>query len=159
MARKKTPPRDPLREYPDPTPVATPVTFRGMPTQVDEVKAYFQEWSRTEAENNHVETIEEANDFSIFDEEDEDFFHSLTPYEMHDVLETETQAQLRDEETERFLSEAEQVGSGNTDPDVPGASQTPDQDARQSAPDEEPDPTEDPAPFAQPERQRRDRTA
>lgn len=141
MARKKNPPKDPLREYPDPTPVATPVNFRGMPTQVDEVKAYFEEWSRTQAEQNHVETIEEANDFSIYDEEDDDFFHSLTPYEMHDMLETETQAQLRDEETERLLSEAEQVGSENTDSDKAGASPTPDQDARQSAPLEEPDPT------------------
>lgn len=80
--------RDPAKEYPDQTPIATPVSFNGKPAYKDEVKHFLTEWSRTQAEQQHVETIEEANDFFLPEEDndDEDFF-SLTPtvYEMHEI--------------------------------------------------------------------------
>lgn len=136
MARKVRAVRDPMREWPDPTPVATPVSFRGMPTQVDEVKRYFEEWSRANAEANHVETLEEANDFSIQDEEDDDFFHGLTPYEMHDLYETEVaNGQMEDQEGS-LEPEAESAESNETADQ--GANSNPDSSHDQSAPDAEP---------------------
>lgn len=75
--------RHPHKEYPDQTPVAAPVKFRGRPGQVDQVRAYIDNWSRTNAEDAHVETIEEANNFDINDPDDEDFFPpDFTPYEL-----------------------------------------------------------------------------
>ncbi len=53
----------------------------------DQMKNFMQAWSLDQAEANHVETIEEANDFNI-GEEDEDFFPpKLTVYEMHENAE------------------------------------------------------------------------
>lgn len=87
-------------EYPDPTPVATPVTFRGKSVPHQDMARFMQEWSRAKAEAEHVETFEEANDFEIYDPEDNDFFHDLTPYEMLDMPEIEEADQGRLEQNQ-----------------------------------------------------------
>ena len=65
----------------------TPVTYRGSAVQPNDMKSFMAEWSLSQAEANHVETIEEANDFDIQDEEDEDFLQNFTVYEMHEIAE------------------------------------------------------------------------
>ncbi len=52
-----------------------------------------QEWSLTQSEHNHVETLEEANDFNIGPEDDDFFDHNpqVTVYEMHDQAEENLQ--------------------------------------------------------------------
>jgi len=66
---------------------STPVTFNNHNMPKNQMKSFMDEWSLTQAELNHVETIEEANDFEIYDEEDNDFFKNQTVYEMHDQAE------------------------------------------------------------------------
>lgn len=90
--RKLKLPRDPNKEYPDPTPVAHLITFNGKPAPEQDVKRFMAEWSRANAEANHVETEEEANDFDIDDDESDDFFHNFTPYEMHEMHEIPQEA-------------------------------------------------------------------
>ena len=65
----------------------TPVQFWGSSVYPDQMKNFMEEWSLRQAEENHVESIEEANDFNIQDEEDEDFFQGYTVYEMHEIAE------------------------------------------------------------------------
>ncbi len=65
----------------------TPVKFRGHNMQADQMKNFMSEWSLYQAEANHVETIEEANDFSIPDDDSEDFLQNVTVYEMHEMAE------------------------------------------------------------------------
>ncbi len=67
----------------------TPVSFKGNNMPASQMHQFMEEWSLTQAESNHVETIDEANDFDIFDDDD-DFFEktpNLTVYEMHDQAE------------------------------------------------------------------------
>lgn len=82
--------RLPGKEYPHQKQTHTPVSFGGRDLFPSEAKQLIQEWSAQQAEANHVETLEEANDFEIpgFEmEEDEDFFQNLTVYEMHEQME------------------------------------------------------------------------
>ena len=65
----------------------TPVKFRGSSVQPNDMKSFMDEWSLRQAEANHVETLEEANDFNINDEGDEDFLEPFTVYEMHEIAE------------------------------------------------------------------------
>lgn len=51
------------------------------------MEKFMREWSARKAELEHVETFEEANDFEVYDPEDDDFFHDVTPYELHDMPE------------------------------------------------------------------------
>ena len=51
-----------------------------------EVQTFHQmanELSLSLEEANHIETIEEANDFNIPDDDSEDFLNNVTVYEMH----------------------------------------------------------------------------
>jgi hypothetical protein len=68
-----------------------PISFRNRPVDQGDFRSFMAEWSLRNAEENHVETIEEANDFEIFDEEEEDFLANLTVYEMHDMAEENLQ--------------------------------------------------------------------
>lgn len=117
--------RDPRKEYPDQTPVSTPIRFRGRYGDPNQVRAYIEEWSRTQAENAHVETIEEANDFDINDPDDDDFFPpDFTPYELHEM-------QIDSTPDDQALAE-------NNETDDPGAPPTTkDQAHEQSAPVED----------------------
>lgn len=81
-------------EYPDPTPVSTPVSFRGKALPQADFRRFVHDWSQSQAEANHVETFEEANDFEVYDPEDHDFFHGMTPYEMHDMPEDTPDSRL-----------------------------------------------------------------
>lgn len=74
-----------------------------------------EEWSRLHAEENHVETIEEANDFGI-DEDDEDILHpSITVYEMHESAEDNLAVLEREQmEHEEYLKSLE-AESNETD--------------------------------------------
>ncbi len=68
---------------------STPVTFHSKNMPASQMHSFMEEWSLSQAENNHVETIEEANDFNLNDDDD-DFFTqipNLTVYEMHDQAE------------------------------------------------------------------------
>ena len=63
------------------------LTLRGKNLGAESFRDFMTEWSLRQAEANHVETIEEANDFNI-DEDDEDIIHpSLTVYEMQEAAE------------------------------------------------------------------------
>ena len=108
----------------------TPVTRRGQSVLPNDMKTFMEEWSLSRAEANHVETIEEANDFNLPpDPEDEDFFHGLTVYEMHEVAE-ENLALYNEQEKES------QVVPESNETDVPGELTT-DPAHDQSAPDEQ----------------------
>ena len=70
-----------------------------------ELQRMVRELSLAASEEAHIETLEEANDFGIEDdEEDQDFFHNLTVYEMHEAAEDNLalleQAQLNQEPAE-----------------------------------------------------------
>ena len=126
MTSKKTSrsDRDPFKEYNSQIPVATPVSFRGLPTQRDEFRKFMDEWSRDQAEANHVETIEEANDFDIGgEEEDDDFFEGITPYEMHEMqIDTEeaadpVDAAMTGSPAENNDSDDRATGTPETSPD------------------------------------------
>lgn len=74
------------REYPDQRPISTPVTFKGKNLYPDDAKRLLQELRLATYEDEYVETFEEANNFEIeAAEEDGDFFHDLTVYEMHEI--------------------------------------------------------------------------
>ena len=58
----------------------------GQDVPLSDFKAFMDSWSVNQAEVNHVETIEEANDFEIFDPEDDNIFPGeVTVYEMHEI--------------------------------------------------------------------------
>ena len=58
----------------------------GQDVPLSEFKEFMDSWSINQAEINHVETLEEANDFYIPEEEDEDIIPSdLTVYELHEI--------------------------------------------------------------------------
>lgn len=85
--------RDRRYEYPDPTPVATLVTYRGVAVQPNEMELFMRNFQLSESERQHTETFEEANDFDIEDPEDDAFFSTMTPYELLEVQEDETASQ------------------------------------------------------------------
>ena len=119
--------RDPRKEYPAQTKITTPVNF-GRSPYPDDFKSQLEEFSRMSAERNHVETIEEANDFGDMSQpEDEDFFEQTTVYEMHEI---------QAEAVEDTPEEAPQIDVAETpDSDVQGDLDFPEHD--QSAPDPE----------------------
>nr|UXQ88074.1 MAG: hypothetical protein [Microvirus sp.] len=81
-----------------------------MNTQQSDFQKMVNEWSTSQAELNHVETIEEANDFGIEeDAEDQDFFHNLTVYEMHEAAEDNLAAHQA-EQAEILLAESNEPG-------------------------------------------------
>ena len=51
-----------------------------------QMHSMIEEFSLSQAEKHHIETLEEANDFNIGDDDD-DFFKNQTVYEMHDQAE------------------------------------------------------------------------
>lgn len=109
------------------SPPTPPLRVRGHRSpDPHDVKNFIQEWSLSQAEANHVETIDEANDFSIHDEEDEDFFENLTVYEMHEATEDRL-----------ALMELEKQAETNETDDT-GAELNPDTTHDQSAPIEDP---------------------
>lgn len=85
----------------------TPVKFRGKPMQPDNLKNFMTEWSTSQAEANHVETIEEANDFKIPDDDSEDFLQNVTVYEMHEMAEDNL---VLLQETEAMVAESNETG-------------------------------------------------
>lgn len=126
------PKRDTRRfEYPDPTPVSTPVRFRGLSVPNQDFRQFMQEWSTSQAEANHVESFDEANDFEINDPEDYDFFHDVTPYEMQDLPE-DTQADRLDQDQSQ-VEKAESNETGPTGADLTSQHQN-DDPHDQSAP-------------------------
>lgn len=97
----------------------TPVSFKGSSVAPHQFQSFMTEWSLTQAEANHVETIDEANDFSIHDEEDNDFFNDLTVYEMHDQAEENLQLyneSLPPKEEEPEFQEEEKTDPPEADP-------------------------------------------
>ncbi len=90
-----------------------------------------EEWSLTQAEANHVETIEEANDFHLPEEDGDDFFEKATVYEMHD--QAEQNLQLFQDEELRLQQEAE---AESNETETPGDQTPPITEHDQSAPDE-----------------------
>nr|UXQ88022.1 MAG: hypothetical protein [Microvirus sp.] len=60
---------------------------RKISMEADNFQHMVNEWSLTNAEKLHVETIEEANDFEIPDDDSEDFLQNITVYEMHEMAE------------------------------------------------------------------------
>lgn len=114
----------------------TPGTYRGNSIQSQDMQSFMAEWSTTQAEANHVETIEEANDFEIYEEEDDFFQPTLTVYEMQEAAEDNL---LLLEEEQRRIAEAESNETG------PQGDPTPNPDHAQSAPVEPNSPLETPS--------------
>ncbi len=79
---------------------------------VDNFHNMVNEWSLTNAEQNHVETIEEANDFNIPDDDSEDFLQNVTVYEMHEAAEDNLQLL---EQNQKALAESNETGIGAQD--------------------------------------------
>ncbi len=93
----------------------TPVSFNHQNMPKNQLHSFMEEWSLTQAEKNHVETIEEANDFSI-NNDDDDFFTqipNLTVYEMHD--QAEENLQLYNESLPPENEQETQAESNETD--------------------------------------------
>ena len=90
----------------------------------------------TNAENNHVETLEEANDFNI-GEDDDDFFQNYTVYEMHDQAEQNLQLFQ-----ENFPPEQQETQPESNETELQSESPNPEYSHDQSAP-EEPNPAAD----------------
>lgn len=86
-----------------------PIKYRGAPAAPQDFRSFMEEWSISQAEANHVETIEEANDFEIFEEEDDIFSPELTVYEMHEAAE-ETLALLEHSQPEQLQAESNETG-------------------------------------------------
>lgn len=89
MSKRASSKLDPRFEYPDPTPVEVPVSFRRPPSQYDEIKNMIRTAMSDYSESLGSETFEEADDFEM-DFEDPDFvseyeFEELVP-ESHEVL-------------------------------------------------------------------------
>ncbi len=102
---------------------STPVSFNNHNVPPAKLHSFMEEWSLTQAENNHVETIDEASNFEIFDHE-EDFFEgipNLTVYEMHDQAEENLQLYQNslppenDQETEDESNETSVQARDDTD--------------------------------------------
>ena len=114
---------------------STPVTFNGHNVPKNQIKSFMDEWSLTQSEANHVETIEEANDFEIYDDSEDDFFaQTTTVYEMHDQAE---------ENLQLFPPPLPEVEAESNETEDPGAEQ-PNPPHVQSAP-VEPDPPRTPS--------------
>ncbi len=90
--------------------------------EVDNFQSMVNEWSLTNAEQNHVETIEEANDFNIPDDDSEDFLQNVTVYEMHEMA----------EDNLRLLEQEQKALAESNETDILGAEPPPPHD--QSAP-------------------------
>lgn len=112
----------------------TPVSFKNHNMPKEQLHSFMEEWSLTQAERNHVETIEEANDFEIHDEEDSDFFEKQTVYEMHEMAEENLAIYKQNQELQAESNETVVPGGDNHNPLHD-----------QSAPDE-PNPPENPLP-------------
>lgn len=93
-----------------------PVQFRD---QGGDFRSFMEEWSLRQAEANHVETIEEANDFNI-EEDDEDILHpQLTVYEMHEAAEDNLAILQREEEEARlWRAESNETAAGAQDQSI-----------------------------------------
>nr|UXQ87936.1 MAG: hypothetical protein [Microvirus sp.] len=90
----------------------------------DDFQNMVNEWSLTNAEKHHVETIEEANDFDIPDDDSEDFLQNITVYEMHEMA----------EDNLHLLPQINQALAESNETGIPGADSQPPH--AQSAPDE-----------------------
>ena len=83
--------------------------------EVDNFQNMVNEWSLANAEANHVETIEEANDFDIPDDDSEDFLQNVTVYEMHEMAEENLRLLQLDQEQNQALAESNETGTGALD--------------------------------------------
>lgn len=105
--------RDPRKEYPAQKPSHTPVRMGGGNPYPEDFRSQLEEFSRQSAEQNHVETIEEANDFGdLLQPEDEDFFEAHTVYEMHEI-----QAENPPTPNEEIAVETPSEPQGDPEPD------------------------------------------
>lgn len=103
----------------------TPLTYGGNNMPPDQLHSFMTEWSLSQAERNHVETLEEANDFNINDEESDDFFQNLTVYEMHEQAEENLALLQQIQETENPPSNALTPDTGQTALTPPGQPMNP----------------------------------
>jgi len=112
----------------------TPVAFHNTVPPA-KMHSMIEEWSLTNAENAHVETLEEANDFNIGDDDD-DFFEKHTVYEMHDQAEenlqlfqqntpAENKQETQTESNETVVSGENQPSHDQSAPNQPNSSANP----------------------------------
>nr|UXQ88096.1 MAG: hypothetical protein [Microvirus sp.] len=90
----------------------------------DDLHRMVNEMSLSLSESNHVETIEEANDFEINDEGDADFLQNLTVYEMHDQAEENLQLLPQ---INQLLAESNETGVQGAEPPPQHAQSAPDE--------------------------------
>ena len=86
--------------------------------EVDNFQRMVNEWSLANAEKLHVETIEEANDFNIPDDDSEDFLQNVTVYEMHEMAEENLRQFQKDQELQA-LAESNETGVTSAEPTTP----------------------------------------
>lgn len=116
---------------------STPVTFKSQNMPASQMHSFMEEWSLVQAESNHVETIEEANDFNLNDDDD-DFFTkipNLTVYEMHDQAEENLELYNNSLPEEAENDQETEDESNETDDRAQDTTKTP---AQPSAPVHEP---------------------
>lgn len=107
------PPSNPTRhEFPDDTPIATPLRWKRQGSTLDQIRAAIGLANR-EAEERGYETFEEANDFDVGDD-----FEPPTLHELRSIAADLNPEQLYEQVFKKSY-QPPPVAAGKTDPDLP----------------------------------------